>query len=296
MDVFVQHVVNGLALGGVYALLSLGLALVFSILGLINFAHGELLTLGGYAIYGGLAVLALPFGGAVVVAIIATAVAAMAMERVAFRPVRDASAASMLLTSFAVSALLQVVLQNAISPRGKAIVTPAFFKQAITISDLVVGSIQALSIVATAILLLLLMVFLRSTVLGLAMRAAAVDFRTTRLMGIHANAVVATAFALSGILAGVAALLWVAQSGSVRPLMGLVPVLKAFIAVILGGLGSLPGAVVGGFVLGFIEVFLRAYLPGAALEFREAIALLIVITILFFRPQGLLGRRVEAAR
>ncbi len=296
MDIFLQNLINALALGGVYALLALGLALVFSILGLINFAHGELLTICAYSILGGLIILSLPFWPAVAFGILVTAGAAILMERVAFRPVRDASAASMLLTSFAISALLQISFQNAISPRGKAVVTPAFFKEALAIGELVIGSIQALSILATTLLLIALTVFLRRTMLGLAMRAAAVDFQTTRLMGIRANAVIATAFALSGILAGVAGMLWMAQAGGVRPAMGLVPVLKAFIAVILGGLGSLPGAVAGGFLLGLIELFLRAYLPSSLLEFREAIAILIVIAILFYRPQGLMGRPMDVAR
>ena len=296
MDILLQNLISALALGGVYALLALGLALVFGILGLINFAHGELLTICAYSILAGLVVFALPFWPAVLLGVVMTAIAAVLMERIGFRPVRDASPASMLLTSFAISALLQIVFQNAISPRGKAIVTPAFFKEALSIGELVIGSIQALSLVATVLLLAGLTVFLRWTMLGLAMRAAAVDFRTTRLMGIRANAVIATAFALSGVLAGVAGTLWVAQAGGVRPAMGLVPVLKAFIAVILGGLGSLPGAVAGGFLLGLVEVFLRAYLPRSLLEYREAIAIVIVIAILFYRPQGLLGRPVDMGR
>jgi branched-chain amino acid transport system permease protein len=127
------------------------------------------------------------------------------------------------------------------------------------------------------------------------MRAAASDFNVTCLMGINANLVISTAFAISGLLAGIAALLWLFQRGSVDPLMGFMPVLKAFIAAVLGGLGSLSGAVVGGLLLGFIEVGLRAYLPDGMQAYREAMSLAVVIAVLFFYPSGLVPRR-EAVR
>jgi branched-chain amino acid transport system permease protein len=153
--------------------------------------------------------------------------------------------------------------------------------------------ISAVSIGVTAVMLVALVVFMRRTLLGIAMRAAAENFSATRLMGVEANRVVATAFALSGILAGVSAILWVAQRGSVDPLMGLLPVVKAFIAVVVGGLGSLTGAVAGGFLLGFIEVTLQAVLPGSLLPFVDAFALSLVIAVLVIWPQGLLARSAE---
>src|SRR5690606_26726837 len=161
----------------------------------------------------------------------------------------------------------------------------------IEIGGLHIGVIQVTSILVTVIMLAGLNLFLRSTVLGRAMRAASEDFAIVRLMGIRANAVVATAFAISGLLAGVAGILWVAQRGSVDPLMGFLPVLKAFIAAIIGGLGSLSGAVAGGFLLGFIEVFLQAYLPESLLSYRDAFTILLVIAVLLFAPQGLLARK-----
>jgi len=288
LEILFQQFVNALALGGTYALLALGLAMVFSVLSLINFAHGELMTITGYAMFFAISA-GLPFPVAVLLGILAATLAALAMERIAFRPVRDASMATMLLTSFAVSTILHMVFQNLISARPKAIPVPNWMIGAIDLGGLGIGTIQALSIVATALLLFALSVFLRRSSLGIAMRAAALDFPVTRLMGINANAVIATAFAISGLLAGVAGVLWLAQRGSVDPLMGFLPVLKAFIAVVLGGLGSLSGAVVGGFVLAFIEVALRAFLPEAWLPFRESITLTLVIVLLLARPQGLLG-------
>ncbi|MBN9028707.1 MAG: branched-chain amino acid ABC transporter permease [Rhizobiales bacterium 63-7] len=287
---FLQQLVNALSLGGTYALLALGLAVVFSIMGLINFAHGELMTAAGYGLC--FALLAgLPFGVAVVIALVVAVVLVLLMERIAFRPVRGASGTTLLLTSFAVSAILRVLFQNFISARPKPVPMPMSLSGTIEIGGLHIGVIQAISILVTVLMLAGLNLFLRTTVSGRAMRAASEDFAIVRLMGIRANAVVATAFAISGLLAGVAGILWVAQRGSVDPLMGFLPVLKAFIAAIIGGLGSLSGAVAGGFLLGFIEVFLQAYLPESLLSYRDAFTILLVIAVLLFAPQGLLARK-----
>jgi branched-chain amino acid transport system permease protein len=294
VEIFVQQFINALALGGTYALLALGLAMVFSVLGLINFAHGELMTITGYAMFFAIGA-GIPFPIAVIIGIGAATLAAILMERIAFRPVRDANTATMLLTSFAVSTILHMLFQNLISARPKAIPVPDWMIGAINLGGLSIGVIQVMSITATTLLLLALTIFLRRSILGIAMRAASLDFPVTRLMGINANAVIATAFGISGLLAGVAGVLWLAQRGSVDPLMGFLPVLKAFIAVVLGGLGSLPGAVLGGFVLAFIEVSLRAFLPDDWLPFRESITLTLVIILLLVRPEGLLGRK-EAVR
>ncbi len=294
MEFLLQQCLNALALGGTYALLGLGLAVVFSVLGLINFAHGELMTLTGYGIFYALAA-GLPYPIALLAGLLLATVAAVLMERIAFRPVRNSSGTTMLLTSFAVSAILHILFQNLISARPKAIPVPDALTGALTIAGMQIGIIQLISIVVTAVSLFGLSLFLRRSLLGIAMRAAAQDFNVARLMGINANLVISTAFAISGMLAGIAGILWLFQRGSVDPLMGFLPVLKAFIAVVLGGLGSLSGAVVGGFILGFIEVALRAYLPESILAYRDAISLTLVIAVLFFWPQGLIPRR-EAVR
>ncbi|RKD72759.1 MULTISPECIES: branched-chain amino acid ABC transporter permease [unclassified Rhizobium] len=290
MDMFLQQLVNALSLGGTYALLALGLAVVFSIMGLINFAHGELMTAAGYGLCFAL-IVGLPFGVAIVVALAVAILLVLLMERTAFRPVRGASGTTLLLTSFAVSAILRVLFQNFVSARPKPVPMPMSLSGTIEIAGLHIGIIQGISILVTFVMLAGLNLFLRTTVLGRAMRAASEDFAIVRLMGIRANAVVATAFAISGLLAGVAGILWVAQRGSVDPLMGFLPVLKAFIAAIIGGLGSLSGAVAGGFLLGFIEVFLQAYLPDSLLSYRDAFTILLVIAVLLFAPQGLLARK-----
>ncbi|TIO08383.1 branched-chain amino acid ABC transporter permease [Mesorhizobium sp.] len=282
-----QQIINAVSLGGVYALLALGLAIVFSIVGLINFAHGELMTLSGYALLAAL-VFGLPFPAAVLVAVSCGALAAVAMERVAFRPMRGASVTSLLLTSFAVSSLLKVVFQNGISARPQAVAMPDWMTGAFSFGDFTIGVGPSISIVVSALALIALELFLRRSVTGTAMRAAAEDFNVVRLMGIPASRIIATAFLLSGLLAGLAAMLWVAQRASVDPLMGFTPVLKAFIAAVVGGLGSLPGAVAGGFLLGIIEVLLQATLPAAVAPYRDAIVLSGVIAVLLVRPQGLI--------
>jgi branched-chain amino acid transport system permease protein len=288
----VQQLINALSLGSTYALLALGLALVFSILGLVNFAHGELVTIAAYTMYfehekG------LPFAVQAPSAILSAGIAAILMERLAFRPLRGASFLTLLFSSFAVSVIIQNLLLALVSPRQKGVPLPSRFNEAIHFGAYSVGWLQVITTVTCFAALGVLTLFLRRSVQGLGMLAASQDFQVTRLMGIPANRVIAAAFAISGMLAGVAAIFILARRGTVEPTMGFIPVLKAFIASVIGGLGSLAGAALGGFVLAGIEVGLDATLPTSALPFRDAFALLIVVVILYFKPEGLLGRVVE---
>lgn len=295
MTYFLEQAINALSLGGTYALLALGLAVVFSVLGLINFAHGAMMTLTGYALVG-LAALGLPIGIGIVVALLAVMIASVAMERIAFRPVRGADGATLLLTSFAVAVLIQLAFQLFVSTRPQVVQLPAFLSAAFDIAGVTISVNRILSIVVALTMVVVLNLFLRKTTIGLAMRAAAENFNVVRLMGVYADAVISAAFAVAGLLAGIAAILWISQRASVDPLMGLIPVLKAFIATILGGLGSLNGAVAGGFVLGGVEVFLTAYLPDSILPFHGAVTLVIVISILIVRPYGLFGKPEAGVR
>lgn len=292
MELFLQQIINAISLGGIYALLALGLAVVFSIVSLINFAHGELMTVAGYGLFFAMAV-SLPFPAALLFAILMAMAAALLTERFAFRPMRKADVTGLLLTSFAVSAILRVFFQNGISARPKPVPLPSGLSGTINIGIAHVGIVPLLSIVTTVMSLVALTLFLKHTTLGKAMRAAAEDFQVLRLMGIRANRVIAVAFAVSGALAGISAVLWIAQRGSVDPLMGFVPVLKAFVAAVIGGLGSLSGAVAGGFALGILEVLFQAFLPDAALPYRDAFVLGFVILILVWRPDGLIPAPVS---
>ena len=290
-----QFSINALSLGSLYALMALGLAIVYGILRLVNFAYGELVMVGGYT----LLVLGAGWMPWVIVAFLAVAMAvitSLLLERVAFRPVRNASANTMLVTSFGVSILLQNAALLLVSPRAQAVALPSIFTQNITVGGLTISTMNILTLVVCFTLLGLLTLFLTRSLLGIALRAAADDFTMTRLLGIPANRVIATAFAISGGLAGVVAIIWTGRVGSVTPSMGLTPVLIAFVATVIGGMESLVGAVVGGFLLGILTVGLQSVLPQNLLDFRQALVFGIVILVLLFRPQGLIQGKYARER
>lgn len=292
---FLQFAINALSLGSLYALMALGLAIVYGILRLVNFAYGELIMVGGYT----LLVLSAGWMPWVIVAILAVVMAivtSLLLERVAFRPVRSASPNTMLVTSFAVSVLLQNAALLLVSPRAQAVPLPSIFVQNITVGGLTISTMNILTLVVCLGLLGLLTLFLKRSLLGIALRAAADDFTMTRLLGIPANRVIATAFAISGGLAGVVAIIWTGRVGSVTPSMGLTPVLIAFVATVIGGMESLLGAVVGGFLLGLLNVGLQSVLPQNLLDFRQALVFAIVILVLLFRPQGLIQGKYARER
>jgi len=290
----IQDVVNALAVGSTYALLALGLAVVFNILRMINFAHGELLTVGGFAMFF-LADRDVPLPFMIAAAIAVPAVVAIGMERIAFRPVRGSSLTTTLLTSFALSIVVQNLLLIWFGPRPKAVPFPSWINENVSIGGVDIQVLQIIATSSTAVALVLLVLFLRKTSLGISMRAAADDFAVTRLMGVRANRVISAAFAISGALAGLAAVLWVARRGTVDPNMGLTPIVYAFIAAVIGGLGSLTGAVVGGFVLGAIRVTLESTLSSDALRYLDAFTLCLVVVVLLLRPRGLFGVELERA-
>jgi branched-chain amino acid transport system permease protein len=293
VDALIQNAIDAISFGSLYALFALGIALIFGIMGLINFAHGELIMVGGYA----LVFLGHPSWPLLVIGTIAIVVVfALATERIAFRPVRGADPITLLVTSFAVSYLLQSLAQLIVGSIPKTTNLSTSLSQSFTIGEINIPKLDVVIVVVTLSMLILLGVFLRRTRIGIQMRAAAEDFRMARVLGVRANRVIATAFALSGALAGVAAILLVAQTGVVTPTMGSSPVLVAFIATVLGGMGSLRGAVLGGFVLGAITVALQAYLPLELRYYRDAFAYTAVIVMLLLRPQGLIVARNVVSR
>jgi branched-chain amino acid transport system permease protein len=292
IDAILQFVINALSLGGLYALMALGLTLVYGILRLVNFAYGELIMVGGYTLLllgGG----PLPWMIVAALSVAMVILTSLLLERVAFRPVRNASPNTMLITSFAVSTLLQNGAILLVSPRPKAVQMPTFFVENIKIGELLISKANLLALVVSLALLGLLTLFLRRTLLGSALRAAADDFTMTRLLGVRANLVIATAFAISGGLAGVVSIFWMGRLGSVVPFVGLTPVLIAFVAAVVGGLDSLSGAVIGGYLLGFINLGLQSLLPQSMLDYRQAFTFAIVILVLLFRPQGLMRGAVR---
>jgi branched-chain amino acid transport system permease protein len=319
----IQQVINALSVGSFYALMAVGLAMVFGILRLINFAHGDLMMIAAYlAVFSLGANLSLPV--AIVVMVAGTVAVGLLMERIAYRPVRGAPDVTVLLTSFAVGQVLQNGTLLATRLAGKptliAFPSPPELSGVVTgrdfafLGDLTISRVNVVSFVAGIVLLGLLTVFVTRTTLGLSMRAAAEDLSAARLVGIKVNRVVAAAFAIGSALAAVAGLLYAAQAGQINPYIGFTPVLKAFIAAVIGGFGSIAGAVLGGYVLGFLEVLVTALsgigdilppgsvspevrallqqvLPGTLASWRDAIVFVVLILVLLVRPQGILGKR-----
>jgi branched-chain amino acid transport system permease protein len=285
-----QQLINALSLGSTYALMALGLAIIFSTMGVINFAHGELLTLGGYIMWVALGA-GVPWPAVIPITVAGTALLAIAMERVAFRPLRGASMVTLLLTSLALSFFIQTILGIVLGARAKAVDVPNWTSDVLRVGSVQLPVLQVATTIVTVTCLVALAVFLRRSRIGTAMRAASDDLGMVRLLGIRASRVFVLAFALSGVLAGIAALLYVARSGSVQPDTGVAPLIKAFVAVIIGGVGSIGGAVVGGFLLGALEVLLQANLPSGVRPMSDAFALIVLIAVLMVRPSGLLGRR-----
>jgi branched-chain amino acid transport system permease protein len=293
VNTVLQQVLNGLTLGSTYALLALGIAMVFSILHLVNFAHGELIALCAYAMLG-LRYLNTPWIVWVIGGIAAAVVAALVMERLAFRPIRHANPVSMMVASLGLLILISFALEAFVSPRARALPQPEWMNRVFLVGGLQVGLKYILIIVVTGIALLGTLLLLRRTIIGTAMRAAAEDFDAVRLMGVKANRVIASSFALSGFLAGIAAVLILSIRGSVTPHMGFALVLNGFIANVIGGLGNLWGAVLGGFILGFVETIFRAFLPSSMSGFTTGLLFVIVAVILILRPQGLIAPKSAA--
>lgn len=293
MDNLIEHIIDALDTGSLYAMYAIGIALIFGIMRLINFAHGELIMIGGYALVllrdNGLVV-------ALVGCVVLTLLAALLMERIAFRPVRGANPATMLVTSFALSFLLQNLAVMTQGSLPKSADLAAFLRESWSIGSLSVPKLDVLTIVVALVLVGGLATFLARTAVGLQMRAAAENFQMAQVLGVRANRVIATAFALSGLLAAASSFLFVAQTGSINPSSGLTPVLYGFIATVLGGLGSLVGAALGGLLLGVGATVLQIALPDDLTPYRDAFLFGAVFLVLVLRPQGLVVSRSQASR
>jgi branched-chain amino acid transport system permease protein len=288
--IVVQNLIDAVSLGAVYALAALGIGLIFSIMRLINFAHGELIMVGGFVIY---TLAGQPMLVMAVAAIIVVTILALGMERIAFRPLRRASPPTLLIASFAVSYFLQHTVLIVFGSRPMGVDFLSSLGESFEFAGLRVPLLQCIAIATTVILMVGLVIFFRKSRIGVQMRAAAEDFTMARLLGVKANRVIAVAFALSGILASFVSLYLVAQTGSVSYKMGVNMVLIAFVATVIGGMGSLAGAALGGFLVGIVSVSLQAYLPEDLRPYRDAFVFLAFIAFLLWRPQGLLVRQAS---
>lgn len=293
MTSLAQNLIDALSLGSLFALIALGVAILYTVMGLMNFAQGEFIMIPAYVLY---LLAGAPFAVAVAVAVASGVTVALAAERIAFRPVRNADLSAQLVTSLAVAVVLQNIVVAAIETRPQSVATPVFLGESMRIGGIEIGNLDLVTIGVTGLTLLGLVGLLRRTQTGLAIRAAAENLEMARLLGVRANRVICLCFALSGALAGVVGVLLVAQSGQVSPTMGLAPVLVGFVAVCVGGLGRISGAVVGGLLLGAFSSLLGAYLPAGLVAFRDAFVYSIPIAILVMRPHGLLAGELGRTR
>jgi len=288
IEPILQTIADAASVGGLYALTALGIGLIFGVMRLINFAHGELIMIAGYTL---LAFFGAPIAVATLAAFVGAVLLALATERLAFRPLRDADPATLLISSFAVSFFLQKTLILVVGARPKGIDFLPILGRQVDLLGVRLQSLHIVTILVSAILLAAFSWFLKATRFGLEMRAAAEDFTMARVLGVRANRVIAIAFALSGGLAATVSCLVVAETGIVQPRMGLQLTIIAFVGTVIGGLGSLAGAALGGFLVGVATILLQALLPPDLRVFREAFVFLAVTLVLLFRPQGLVPAR-----
>jgi len=300
---FLQNLIDALSLGSIYALVALGIGLLFGILRLINFAHGDFITIGAYALIvpsadvtARLLIGSWSWPTVVPVICLIVVVAALLTDALVFRPLRRTSSPTLMIASFAVSYIIQNGVLMAYGSRPKAVDLWSGANIQVHLGELRVPMLQLITLVVTLILMTALSLFLKRTAYGVQMRAAAEDFRMAQYLGVRGNLVIGLAFAISGVLAGVVSLLYTTQSGSLSHTMGVPLALFAFVAVVVGGMGSLTGAVVGGFAIGLIVTMLQAYLPQDLRAFRDAFAFAFVILVLLARPSGLVPARSVAER
>lgn len=290
---YVQYLIDATANGSLYALVALGLGLIFGVMKLVNFAHGELLLAGGYSLY---VTQDWPRVLSILMAFVVVIGLAVLLERVAFRPLRNANPATMLVMTFAISFLLRAIAQKKWSAQGKSVTTLRELNDAFQIGELNIRWVTVVAIVASAVLLSLTSLFLTRTDLGLQMRAAASDFTTAQTLGVRADRVIVGTFVLAGFLAAAAMLLFSVQRPVITPDWGLQIAVVALVGVVVGGLDRLVPATLGGFFVGFANSMLANILPSPQRVFLDSALYTLVILVLLVQPTGLFQRHVTVER
>lgn len=293
LAMFLQHLVNALSLGSLYALIAIGYTMVYGILRLINFAHGDIFMLGGYFAFYLVTSFFLPWWVAFILSIGLTALFGIGLERVAYRPLRDSPKISVMISAIGASFLIENLATVLFGGRQKGFPIPPFFNTLIKFncggSVVTVVMISAIIPVVTAILLVLLLWIVNKTKTGMAMRAVSTDLDAARLQAIDVDKTISFTFGIGSLMAAIGGILWALKYPQLNPTMGIMPGLKCFIAAVLGGIGNIGGAVLGGFMLGFLEIMIIAFLPGLT-GYRDAFAFIVLILVLLFKPAGLLGK------
>ena len=290
-DILLQNIANSITLGSLYALIAIGYTMVYGIIRLINFAHADLLMVAAYIVVFGMGVFLLPWWLAFLLAIIFTTLLGVTIEKVAYRPLRSSPRISVLISAIGVSFFLENLGIVVIGARPKLFPRPEQLVWNIQIGDISFLSLTVIIPIITVLLLIAVNLIVKKTKVGVAMRAVSRDFETAGLMAVDVNKVISFTFAIGSGLAAVGGIMWSMQYPQIEPLMGVFPGLKCFIAAVMGGIGSILGAMLGGFVLGISEIMLVAAMPELS-GYRDAFAFVILILILLFKPGGILGEEI----
>ncbi|SFC89151.1 branched-chain amino acid ABC transporter permease [Clostridium uliginosum] len=288
---FMQYLTNGISLGSLYALIAIGYTMVYGILKLINFAHGDIFMMAAYFAFFGVATFGLPWYFAFIIAIAITGILGMTIEFAAYRPLRSAPKISILISAIGVSFLLENLAVVLFGGRPKAFPNIELFTDVVVIGGVSIQKLTFIIPIATVIILFALLHLVNKTNVGMAMRAVAKDVETARLMGINVNRIISFTFAIGSMLAAVGAMMWCVKYPQIVALMGMIPGMKCFIAAVIGGIGDIKGAVIGGFILGISEIMLVGFLPGLT-GYRDAFAFVLLIVILLFKPTGIMGKNL----
>lgn len=289
---FFQQLANGISLGSLYALVAIGYTMVYGIIRLINFAHGDIMMVGCYLAYFGVLMFHLPWQISWLLAVGLTSLLGVSIYIGAYRPLRRAPRISALITAIGVSFLLESLGLVIFGGRPKAFPRPHLFDIGMEIKGVYMVSFTLWIPIISVVLLLGLVYLVYRTKIGMAMRAVATDMETTSLMGVNLDKVISITFAVGSALAAAGGIMWAIKFPQINPYMGIMPGLKAFIAAVFGGIGNIFGAMLGGFLLGMIEILIVAFMPHIA-GYRDAIAFAILIVVLLFKPTGLLGESLK---
>lgn len=283
----IEQIINGLRTGSIYALIALGYTMVYGIARMINFAHGDIIMVGAYSLYVTVQLFKLPIPLAVALTILFCAVLGIAVEKIAYKPLRQAPPLAVLITAIGMSFFLQsaALLIFKATPIPLASIIP---NTNVKLGSITISSVTIVTLTVTAIAMIALTLFIEKTKTGTAMRAVSEDKAAAELMGIDVNRTISMTFAIGSGLAAIAGILFITQYQSLRPTLGALPGIKAFVAAVLGGIGSIPGAMLGGILLGIIESLSKAYISS---ELADAIVFGVLVLVLLVRPSGLLGKK-----
>ena len=288
LTAFLQYCLTGISIGGIYALIAIGYTMVYGILRLINFAHGDIFMMAAYFMIFAMTDFLLPWQISVVIVIVATIILGVVIEWVAYRPLRSAPRMSIMISAIGVSYLLQNLATYLFLALPKGYPEIAFLKQTIHLGDVSTSLVTFITPILTILLVIALMFVVNHTKVGMAMRAVSRDFETAQLMGIKINRIISLTFVIGCFLAAIGSVLYFTPRATVNPMSGALPGIKCFVAAVFGGIGSIPGAVVGGFVIGLSETFIKAF---GYSEFSDAFTFVLLILILLIRPTGLFGEK-----